>query len=82
MYLTDSRGRDTSALTTVNMDTGERTVIAADARADVSRVMIHPAERTLQAVSFTYEREEWRVLDDSIAPDSSTCGRWPTATFR
>ena len=31
--------------------------------------MAHPTERTLQAVDFIYERREYRILDDSIAPD-------------
>ena len=67
LYLADNR--DTSALTAFNLDTGEQTVIAADARADVNGVMAHPTERTLQAVDFIYERREYRILDDSIAPD-------------
>ena len=69
LYLADSRGRDTSALTALNLDTGEQSVIAADTRADAGGVMVHPTKRTLQAVSFDYERVEWRILDDSIAPD-------------
>ena len=69
LYLADNRGRDTSALTAINLDTGEQTVIAADARADVNGVMRHPTERTIQAVDFIYERREYRILDDSIAPD-------------
>ena len=69
LYQSDSRGRDTSALTALNLDTGEQSVIAADARADAGGVMVHPTKRTLQAVSFEYEHVEWRILDDSIAPD-------------
>lgn len=69
LYLADSRGRDTSALISVNLDTGEQTAVAADARADVDRVMTHPTDRTLQAVAFTYDRRTWRILDASIAPD-------------
>ena len=31
--------------------------------------MVHPSEKTVQAVGFTYERKEWQVLDASIATD-------------
>jgi dipeptidyl aminopeptidase/acylaminoacyl peptidase len=69
MYLVDSRGRNTAALTSLNLDTGELTLIAEDDRADVSDTMAHPTEKTLQAVAFTYLRKEWQTLDPSIAPD-------------
>ncbi len=69
MYLVDSRGRNTAALTSLNLDTRELTLIAEDDRADVSDTMAHPTEKTLQAVSFTYLRKEWQTLDPSIAPD-------------
>ena len=69
LYLMDSRGRDTAALKSLDLDTGAATVLAADPRSDVGDTLIHPTEKTLQAVSFTYERKEWRVLDDSVAAD-------------
>lgn len=69
MYLVDSRGRNTAALTSLNLDTGELTLIAEDDRADVSDTVAHPTEKTLQAVAFTYLRKEWQTLDPSIAPD-------------
>lgn len=69
LYMVDSRGRNTSALTAINLDTGERIVIAEHASADISDALVHPTEQTIQAVAFTYERKQWQVLDDSIAPD-------------
>ncbi len=69
LYLLDSRGRDTGALTTVELATGKQTVVAEHPRADVDDVMVHPTERTIQAVAFSIERKEWRILDPSIAPD-------------
>ena len=74
LYMTDSRGRDTAALTAINLDTQEQTVIAEDARSDVSDTMLHPAEKTVQAVAFTHQRREWRILDDSIAADLQYLG--------
>lgn len=69
LYLFDSRGRDTSALTTLSLKTGEEILLKADPRADGSGVLIHPTERHVQAVSFTYDRTRWEILDPAIAPD-------------
>lgn len=69
LYLLDSRDRDTAALTKVDLTTGKSDVVYADPRADVANVIIQPTEQTLQAVSSTYLREEWKVLDPSIAAD-------------
>ena len=69
LYLVDSRGRNTSALKSINLDSGEESELAADSLADVGDTLIHPTEKTVQAVSFQYERKRWQVLDDSIAAD-------------
>lgn len=69
LYLRDSRERDTAALFAVELASGERTLLAEDPRADAGATLVHPTEHHVQAVSFTYEREEWQVLDDAIADD-------------
>ncbi len=69
LYMLDSRGRNTAALAALDLDTGEQTVIAEDALADVIGTMVHPTGKTIQAAAFTYKRKRWQVLDDSIAPD-------------
>jgi dipeptidyl aminopeptidase/acylaminoacyl peptidase len=69
LRLIDSRGRNTSALTEIQLDSGKQTIVADDPRADVSGALAHPTEFTLEAVSFTYEREQWRVLDPKVEPD-------------
>ncbi len=69
LYLVDSTGRDTSALVTRTMAGGEQKVLAANPKADVGGVMIHPTEKTVQAVAFNYEKQEWTVLDEAIKPD-------------
>ena len=73
-YMFDSRGRNTSALTSLNLETGEEAVLAEDERADAIEVMIHPTQKTIQAVAFYYERKEWRILDDAIAEDLAYLG--------
>ncbi len=69
LYMYDGRGRDTSALMAVDMDTGEAEELAIDARADVGDTIEHPVTGRPQAVSFEYERVKWVVLDESIRDD-------------
>jgi dipeptidyl aminopeptidase/acylaminoacyl peptidase len=69
VYFMDSRGRDTAALFDMNLTTGNETLIAEDPKADFSDSMTHPTEKNVQAVAFTYERKQWKVIDQSIAGD-------------
>ena len=74
VYMIDSRGRDTAALTSINLDTGEQKTIAQDSRADVGDTLIHPTEKSVQAVSFTYERKQWQALDEMVKADLNYLG--------
>lgn len=69
LYMIDSRGRDTAALTVKDLETGEMSVLFEDPKADVSHVMVHPTERTIQAAASTYARRSWKVLDPAIEED-------------
>ncbi len=69
LYLQDSRKRNTSGLFSMDLKTGETKLIAEDPRTDVGGVLAHPTEKNIQAVSFTYARTEWKVLDKAIQAD-------------
>ncbi|MGB2988118.1 MAG: S9 family peptidase [Phycisphaerae bacterium] len=69
LYMMDSVGRNTGALVAYNLETDQKRVLASNPRADVSGVMAHPTEKTIEAVSFTYTRREWKILEDSIKAD-------------
>ena len=69
VFMTDSRGRDTAALTQVVLETKQQKVLAENDKADVSGVLVHPTEKNIQAVSFNYEKLEWEILDPAIEPD-------------
>lgn len=69
LFMVDSRDRNTSALVAFNLETGDRRVLAKDDRADASGVMKHPTDKRIEAVSFTYDRRKWEVIDDSIGED-------------
>ncbi len=69
LYITDSRGRDTAVLASLNLGTGDVTPLAWDERADVADILLHPTERTVQAVAFNYDRKSWQIMDDAVAAD-------------
>lgn len=69
IYVGDSRGFDVTRLKTVDVTTGEETVIVFDEKVDLGQVMFHPTQYHVQAVSFNYDRDRWRVLDESITED-------------
>jgi dipeptidyl aminopeptidase/acylaminoacyl peptidase len=69
MYFNDSRDRNTSGLFSMDLKSGDVKLIAEDPRTDVGGAMAHPTEKNIQAVSFTYAKTEWKVLDEAIAKD-------------
>jgi dipeptidyl aminopeptidase/acylaminoacyl peptidase len=69
LYLIDSRGRDTAALYSQDVNTGMKTLLAEDARADAEGVLTHPQEKTIQAVAFNYDRVRWQVIDKQTGDD-------------
>jgi dipeptidyl aminopeptidase/acylaminoacyl peptidase len=74
VYIWDSRDRNTAALYALNLETGEKTLLAENSRADLSdmsweNVLIHPTERNVQAVVVNYDRKRWQVVDPSIKGD-------------
>lgn len=69
VYMIDSRGRDTGALTSLDLKTGETKVIASDPRTDAGAIKWHPTENTVQAISFYYERRERKIFDPEVGKD-------------
>ena len=69
LYMFDSRDRNTAALVTFDLGTGKQTVLFEDPQSDVSGLLVHPTEKTVQAVASTYERKRWEILDGAIADD-------------
>jgi dipeptidyl aminopeptidase/acylaminoacyl peptidase len=69
LFLIDSRGRDTAALFSQDLASGAKTLLAEDARADAEGVLTHPTEKTVQAVSFNYDRVRWQSLEKDTEED-------------
>jgi len=72
LFMVDSRGRNTSALTVHDLETGRVEVIFEDPRADISDLLVHPADTTVQAAASNYDRLRWQVLDERVADDFAT----------
>ncbi|HSO00463.1 MAG TPA: hypothetical protein VLS89_19360, partial [Candidatus Nanopelagicales bacterium] len=68
LYFTDSRGRDTAALVTLNAQ-GKPTVLAEDPKADMEQGVFHPKTGKVQAGISAYDRRGWHVVDKAIQPD-------------
>ncbi len=66
LYLLDSRNRNTAALKKLNLETGEESLVVAIETADIDGLMVHPVEKTIEAVSYNYLREEHEFLDDRM----------------
>lgn len=72
VYMVDSRGRDTTALTRYTPSTGELEILGQGDKADISGVLIHPSLHTAQAFTVDYQRSAWKVVDPSIEDDLET----------
>ena len=75
MYILSSVGANTGELRQIDLSTGTEKTLASDPEYDVSNILIHPDKHIVQAVSFTKERSEWKVLDDSIKTDFAAIQR-------
>jgi dipeptidyl aminopeptidase/acylaminoacyl peptidase len=58
-----------AAFTTLDLKNGKQEVVAADPKADAGGAMLHPTEKTVQAVSFTFERTHWKFFDKAVEAD-------------
>jgi len=69
LYMADSRGRNTGAMVAMNVEDQKTTILGEDPKADVSGILLHPTEQTIQAFSTNFERTKWTLVDKSIQPD-------------
>jgi dipeptidyl aminopeptidase/acylaminoacyl peptidase len=65
----------------MELATGKEKTLASDDAADVADALIHPTKHTVQAVAFTKERTNWKVLDPSIAEDFAAIGKIRNGDF-
>lgn len=76
LYFITSLGADTTRLVMLDAATGkELETIARDSRVDLGGAFVHPDTRKVQAVSFNYLKQEWRVLDPAVKDDFAALAR-------
>ena len=66
LYWIDSRGRNTAALFAQDTATGERRLIAADDKADISNTLRHPVTGVVEAYAVDYLTTEWIAIDPGV----------------
>ena len=69
LYWMDSRERDTAAVFAEDTATGQRKLIAQDARADLGTTLRHPVTGEVQAYAVDYLTNEWKFIDKSLKAD-------------
>ena len=69
LYWTDSRGRNTSALLAQDVASGKTTVVAEDARADISNALYDQRTGRVQAYSVNYLQQEYVPLSNEVKGD-------------
>jgi dipeptidyl aminopeptidase/acylaminoacyl peptidase len=74
-YMTDSRGRDTSALVRIDLATRKSTVLATSDKADITYVIKNPLTREVLAYAAEYDRMEWKALKPEIKQDIAFLGK-------
>lgn len=65
----DSRDRDTAALVSVDIPTGEVTILAEDDRADVEQILTHPVTGEVLAYAVNYTEMEWIAVAEEVEAD-------------
>src|SRR5215470_14988558 len=69
LYWISSVGRDKAALLARDWQTGAEAVLAEHPKADISRVMLNPRTRVVEAVGARHLALDWIALDEGIATD-------------
>lgn len=67
IFLSDSRNRDTAAITSLNLDTGEYKVLLEHPRADAMRVFRHPTFKHFIGTAFHDKKWKWHAVDKEFA---------------
>ncbi|WP_379922269.1 S9 family peptidase [Erythrobacter sp. R86502] len=66
LYWIDSRGRNTAALIAQDSATGDKRVIAEDAKADIGGTLRDPVTGVVEAYAVNYLKNEWTAIDPEI----------------
>src|SRR4028118_1419001 len=69
LYIMGNHDANAKRLIAFDLETKQETDLASDPEYDVGGIVVHPTKREIQAVSFYRDKQEWQILDQSIAAD-------------
>ncbi|WP_193197173.1 S9 family peptidase [Nostoc sp. MG11] len=69
LYIEGNHDANALRLLAIDLDTHQETVITEDKQYDVAGIIIQPLTRVIQAISFYKDKQEWQIIDQSIAAD-------------
>ncbi|MFB2835482.1 alpha/beta fold hydrolase [Floridanema evergladense] len=69
LYIEGNHDANAQRLIALDLANRQETIIAQDPQYDVGSVMVQPITRVIEAVSFYKDKQEWQILDESIAAD-------------
>ena len=81
LYIIANHGVNIHHLIALDLETKQETTIASDPEYDAGGTLIHPTKREIQAVSFYKDKQEWQILDQSIAEDFEAIGKFRPGEF-
>lgn len=81
LYIIGNHDANAERLIALDLETKQESAIASDSEYDVGGIVVHPTKREIQAVSFYKDKQEWQILDQSIAEDFETIGKFRPGEF-
>ncbi|MEG4350855.1 S9 family peptidase [Microcoleus sp. LAD1_D3] len=81
LYMMGNHDANAERLIALDLETKQETDLASDPEYDVGGIVVHPTKREIQAVSFYKDKQEWQILDQSIAEDFEDLGKFRPGEF-
>ncbi|MEG4345934.1 S9 family peptidase [Microcoleus sp. A003_D6] len=81
LYIIGNHDANGKRLIALDLETKQETDLASDPEYDVGGIVVHPTKREIQAVSFYKDKQEWQILDQSIAEDFEAIGKFRPGEF-
>ncbi|KAB8033478.1 S9 family peptidase [Fluviispira multicolorata] len=69
IYFIDSKNQNTAALYSLNLKDNKKQLIYSNNHVDVNAVLLHPTRKSVEAVSFNYLKQDWKIIDQGIKKD-------------
>ncbi|MEG4027243.1 MULTISPECIES: S9 family peptidase [unclassified Microcoleus] len=81
LYIIGNHDANAKRSIVLDLETKQETDLASDPEYDVGGIVVHPTKREIQAVSFYKDKQEWQILDQSIAEDFEAIGKFRPGEF-